>query len=236
MAKQVGKAIVIDFNIETRHDSFVWGGYGLALYLAYENRVPDVLGTVLAETGLPAVVVKVALALAIYLVVSGQWRFVAKRVVYDEAHPAYWRRIWARRTSVIMAVAGGPVYLVAAALLVLTPMLLIERLWGVMPFDMRLASFPTLLVGCLASGFWSGWRAGRHWVLLACLGLVLSAVVLDGAFPGGAVGVLGRLGTIWPWVLAGAALSIIGGWAGARYFHMSMKRVPRTYVLPQEDV
>jgi len=236
MANSVNRAIVINFNIETRHDIFVWGGYGVALYLAYNRKLSRYLALVLSEAGLSELVARVLLALAIYLVMSAQWRFVAKRVVYDEAHPVYWRRVWAGRFSFIAAVVGSPVYFATAALLALMPALALEALWGLVPFGVDLLVFPAMLVGCFASGFWSGWRSGRYWALVACLGLAATVTAVWGAFPEEAVDVLLRMGRIWPWLAGGVALCGIGAWAGERYFHMSMKRIPRTYVLPQENI
>jgi hypothetical protein len=232
MRHGVDKAIVIDFNIETRNDFFVWGGYGLALYLWYQDLLVRAVQSTLSELGLPVVLVKAALALVVYLVMSAQWRFVSKRVEYDEAHPAYWRRLWAKRTSAVMAVMGAPVYFSAGALLMLLPVVVLERLRGVVPF-VRLAPSWAVLVGGLVCGAWSGWRSGRLGPLFAGLGFLVMAAAFGLACLSES---LSYIRSAWPWVVGAAALCGLGGWAGERYFRMSMKRVPRAYVLPEKNV
>ena len=71
---------------------------------------------------------------------------------------------------------------------------------------------------------------------MALLGLLLTTVTVVGAFPEETAALPSRLGRIWPWLVGGVALCGIGAWAGERYFHMSMKRVPRAYVLPRKDI
>jgi len=232
MNHAVDKAIVIDFNIETRNDFFVWGGYGLVVYLCYQSALARAVQPTLAEIGLPTVVVRVALALVVYLVMSAQWRFVSKRVEYDEAHPAYWRRLWAKRASSVMAIMGAPIYFAAGAMVALAPVVAVERLWRVVPW-FHLAPSWALAAGGLTCGAWSGWRAGRLGAVFACLGLLMTAVAFSVVYP---YRVLSYLTDTWPWLAGAAALCGLGGWAGERYFRMSMKRVPRAYVLPEKNV